>query len=141
MQVVNTTNPMNTMNSVDSADLAFPPTDLYRYSGISASRGLTWFDRDAGQGYIYPDWFENQSGVIRLSFPRRRWFDRPFDRLTVLSEVEGLTTLSKVEGESRICLSALPNACLRGHDRKNTPAAQLVNPCQLVDGFYSNHGA
>jgi len=38
------------------------------------------------------------------------WFDRPFDRLTVLSEVEGLTTLSKVEGESRICLSALPDA-------------------------------
>jgi len=35
-----------------------------------------------------------------LSFPRRRWFDRPFDRLTVLSGVEGLTTLSKVEGES-----------------------------------------
>ena len=68
MQVVNTmnpTNPTNTMNTVDSADLAFPPTDLYRYSGISASRGLTWFDRDAGQGYIYPDWFENQSGVIR----------------------------------------------------------------------------
>ncbi len=26
------------------------------------------------------------------------WFDRPFDRLTVLSKVEGLTTLSKVEG-------------------------------------------
>ncbi len=29
------------------------------------------------------------------------WFDRPFDRLTVLSKVEGLTTLSGVEGESR----------------------------------------
>jgi hypothetical protein len=25
-------------------------------------------------------------------------FDRPFDRLTVLSKVEGLTALSKVEG-------------------------------------------
>ena len=36
-----------------------------------------------------------------MSFPRRRWFDRPFDRLTVLSEVEGLTTLSTVEGEFR----------------------------------------
>jgi hypothetical protein len=32
---------------------------------------------------------------------RDPWFDRPFDRLTVLSEVEGLTTLSEVEGESR----------------------------------------
>jgi hypothetical protein len=28
------------------------------------------------------------------------WFDRPFDRLMVLSKVEGLTTLSEVEGES-----------------------------------------
>jgi hypothetical protein len=29
-----------------------------------------------------------------------KWFDRPFDRLTVLSEVEGLTTtLSQVEGQ------------------------------------------
>ena len=39
--------------------------------------------------------------IPSLSFPRRRWFDRPFDRLTVLSKVEGLTTLSKVEGEAR----------------------------------------
>ena len=39
------------------------------------------------------------------------WFDRPFDRLMVLSNVEGLTTLSKpveslkverVEGESSV---------------------------------------
>jgi hypothetical protein len=28
------------------------------------------------------------------------WFDEPFDRLVVLSNVEGLTTLSQVEGES-----------------------------------------
>jgi hypothetical protein len=28
------------------------------------------------------------------------WFDRPFDRLMVLSNVEGLTALSNVEGES-----------------------------------------
>ncbi len=27
-----------------------------------------------------------------------KWFDKPFDRLTVLSKVEGLTTLSNVEG-------------------------------------------
>jgi len=31
---------------------------------------------------------------------RDPWFDRPFDRLTVLSKVEGLITLSEVEGES-----------------------------------------
>ena len=27
-----------------------------------------------------------------------KWFDKPFDRLTVLSNVEGLTALSNVEG-------------------------------------------
>ena len=27
-----------------------------------------------------------------------KWFDKPFDRLTVLSRVEGLTTLSSIEG-------------------------------------------
>ena len=37
---------------------------------------------------------------------RDPWFDRPFDRLTVLSKVEGLTTLSEVEGESRKLLSS-----------------------------------
>jgi len=28
-----------------------------------------------------------------------KWFDKPFDRLTVLSNVEGLTILSQVEGQ------------------------------------------
>lgn len=32
---------------------------------------------------------------------RDPWFDRPFDRVMVLSRIEGLTTLSEVEGESR----------------------------------------
>ena len=31
--------------------------------------------------------------------PNFKWFDKPFDRLTVLSKVEGLTTLSQVEGQ------------------------------------------
>jgi hypothetical protein len=31
---------------------------------------------------------------------RDPWFDRPFDRLTVLSKVEGLTTLSEAEEDS-----------------------------------------
>ena len=35
-----------------------------------------------------------------MSFRRKPWFDEPFDRLTVLSRVEGLTTLSVAEGES-----------------------------------------
>ena len=58
MQVVNTVNPMNPV------DLAFPPTGLDCDSGVYSSKSLTWFDSNAGQGYIYPDWFENQSGVI-----------------------------------------------------------------------------
>jgi hypothetical protein len=28
-----------------------------------------------------------------------KWFDKPFDRLTLLSNVEGSTTLSQVEGQ------------------------------------------
>jgi hypothetical protein len=30
-----------------------------------------------------------------LNFLNPKWFDKPFDRLTVLSKVEGLTTLSQ----------------------------------------------
>jgi hypothetical protein len=30
----------------------------------------------------------------KIQIPNYKWFDRPFDRLTVLSKVEGLTTLS-----------------------------------------------
>jgi hypothetical protein len=36
--------------------------------------------------------------ILKSQAPNYKWFDRPFDRLTVLSNVEGLTTLSKVEG-------------------------------------------
>jgi hypothetical protein len=31
-----------------------------------------------------------------------KWFDKPIDRLTVLSRVEGLTTLSPVARQNRI---------------------------------------
>jgi len=49
----------------------------------------------------------NQSHILvklfslnsKLEARNPKWFDRPFDRLTVLSEVEGLTILSKVEGQ------------------------------------------
>jgi hypothetical protein len=50
---------------VNPVDLVFPSTGFDRYRDFSVSRWLTWFDSDAGQGYIYPDWFENRSGVIR----------------------------------------------------------------------------
>jgi hypothetical protein len=33
------------------------------------------------------------------------WFDRPFDRLTVLSKVEGLTVLNKVEGHTVLSIA------------------------------------
>ena len=33
-----------------------------------------------------------------------KWFDKPFDRLTVLSKVEGLTTLSQSKGKSQITI-------------------------------------
>ena len=39
-----------------------------------------------------------------LSLRRKPWFDEPFDRITVLSRVEGLTTLSIAEGESSVAL-------------------------------------
>jgi hypothetical protein len=54
----------------------------------SLVRGFS-FDRNTG--FIY--------GLIeRLSENVHLPFDTPFDRLTVLSRVEGLTALSKVEG-------------------------------------------
>jgi hypothetical protein len=35
----------------------------------------------------------------KSQIPNIKWFDKPFDRLTVLGKVEGLTTLSQVEGQ------------------------------------------
>jgi hypothetical protein len=36
---------------------------------------------------------------LKSQITNSKWFDKPFDRLTVMSEVEGLTTLSQVEGQ------------------------------------------
>jgi hypothetical protein len=38
-------------------------------------------------------------GSTKFESRNSKWFDRPFDRLTVLSRVEGLTTLRKVKGQ------------------------------------------
>ena len=38
--------------------------------------------------------------LTRTVIPAKAVVDRPFDRLTVLSKVDGLTVLSNVEGES-----------------------------------------
>ena len=36
---------------------------------------------------------------MKIQITNNKWFDKPIDRLTVLSKVEGLTTtLSQVEG-------------------------------------------
>jgi hypothetical protein len=46
-----------------------------------------------------------KSGMTKSDFLRdhqysnSKWFDKPFDRLTVLRKVEGLTTLNQVEGQ------------------------------------------
>jgi hypothetical protein len=49
-----------------------------------------------------------------------KWFDKPFDRLTVLSKVEGLTTLSLVEGQ--ITMTDPPEA-----DQTDDPPAFVPN--------------
>jgi len=42
--------------------------------------------------------FSNKN--FKLQNRNTKWFDKPFDRLTVLSKVEGLTTtLSQIEGQ------------------------------------------
>jgi len=51
------------------------------------------------------------------------WFDRPFDRLTVLSNVEGLATLSGVEGES----SAFSTRCIAGCRSKIPSSAGIMS--------------
>ena len=57
------------------------------------------------------------------------WFDRPFDRLTVLSKVEGLTTLSKVEGESSFfpidLLLDAPRIVVRGRILKSGMTGEI----------------
>ena len=40
-----------------------------------------------------------QLTIYKKQITNNKWFDKPFDRLTVLSKVEGLTTLSQVEGQ------------------------------------------
>jgi hypothetical protein len=52
-----------------------------------------------------PDSFKVRSGpgvsaIKKFQITNTKWFDKPIDRLTVLSKVEGLTTtLSQVEGQ------------------------------------------
>jgi hypothetical protein len=52
------------------------------------------------EGYhsVWSKLFTSFKNLKRLSENAHLPFDRPFDRLTVLSKVEGLTALSKVEG-------------------------------------------
>jgi len=47
---------------------------------------------------------------FKYQITNTKWFDKPFDRLTVLSKVEGLTTLSQVEGQ--ITMTEIQNLAL-----------------------------
>ena len=72
---------------------------------------------------------ERAETSYRTRRSRGPWFDRPFDRLTVLSSVEGLTTLSEVEGVSRKPSPALDSGqSLRDfrNDEIHAPDQRLV---------------
>jgi hypothetical protein len=58
---------------------------------------------DRGLGVL--EFWRNRNSKSQIS--NIKWFDKPFDRLTVLSKVEGLTTLSQVEGQ--ITITKIPN--------------------------------
>jgi hypothetical protein len=63
---------------------------------------------------------------FKYQITNTKWFDKPFDRLTVLSKVEGLTTtlsqpveslkVERVEGQITMTEIQNPN-CLRGTNR------------------------
>jgi hypothetical protein len=55
---------------------------------------MKYIRSDFKAAFIVP--MDNKNSKLQIT--NNKWFDKPFDRLTVLSEVEGLTTLSKVEG-------------------------------------------
>jgi hypothetical protein len=69
---------------------------------VRGNLDLTGFDRHS---QVIKEGIERIGRQLLPSYRTRRrrdpWFDKPFDRLTVLSEFEGLTTLSEVEGVSR----------------------------------------
>jgi hypothetical protein len=46
-----------------------------------------------------PFWPIFTRATKKFQITNPKWFDKPFDRLTVLSRVEGLTTLSQAEGQ------------------------------------------
>ena len=59
---------------------------------------------------------DNSSGHLNPKFETRstKWFGKPFGRLTVLSKVEGLTTLSPVERQiqkTKIPMTETKNQC------------------------------
>jgi len=56
------------------------------------------------------------NGNYKSQNPNNKWFDKPFDRLKVLSRVEGLTTLNQVEGQ--ITMTEIQNSKRSYHLRK-----------------------
>jgi hypothetical protein len=65
-----------------------------------------------------------------------KWFDKPFDRLTVLSEVEGLTTLSLVEGQ--ITMTEIQNSKRRNSiDFNRKDKAKRYHKSSIFNRQYS----
>ena len=61
--------------------------------------------------------------------PNFKRFDKPFDRLTVLSKVEGLTALSQIEGQ--IPMTQIPNKwsvyiCAKWHNYRQSKLCEAI---------------
>ncbi len=69
-----------------------PPSDLGNITGCSNNCDRFRFKQVLKIHSMLP--LFRCDGFVKVQFP----FDKPFDKLTVLSKVEGLTALSEVEG-------------------------------------------
>ncbi len=64
----------------------------------------------------------------RYGAGRDPWFDRPFDKLTVLSRVEGLTTLSEVDPSPQLRVDAEQRRSIEGESRKPVENQNILDP-------------
>ncbi len=62
--------------------------------------------------------------IYKHQKPNFKSFDKPFDRLTVLSEVEGLTTLSQAEGQ--ITITKIKNSTRLSSSQAKQLAVDLI---------------
>ena len=71
---------------------------------------------------------------MRLSENAHLPFDKPFDKLTVLSKVEGLTVLSKVEGLT-VLSEADPSTSLRVDAEPFGLELTAERQCRSIEGL------